>query len=215
MILASWLVSASAQFSEEFGPIPQRAVIPGSVPISRPQIRPKGQARRLPPPLQVDAILDPSPPAVFKIRRPPPSLAGANRSGRIDGGGLQIEQLARAPPSLSAQQLQPINEIGASIPPRPVIEDPEEPRTIVQQQEDFPPLDPPPSSLSKISADPISSPQPVATVRPPRPSASPLFSQPPAFRPERPAFVPPAVPELELPAQRDFASAPVRKQVSN
>ncbi|XP_075226813.1 uncharacterized protein LOC142327547 [Lycorma delicatula] len=178
--LTALSVIVSAQFPvDDFGgaPVPRRPVIPGAVPVGGgPQFR--AQPRRFPP---SQLVSDPVPPPI-KIRRP---------SGRI--GRLNGPPQARPLPVAPQPQPQPVNDI--QIPPRPVIEDPEEQQSIEQQLNSFQDVSPSPAPHS----EPIGqSPQPQpAQIRPgPRP---PLPSSPAAFRPERPAFIPTPSPDIDFP----------------
>nr|AWK28332.1 cuticular protein [Nilaparvata lugens] len=178
------LAMVSAQYSNEDyssgSPVPPRPVIPGAIPLDGPPRRPtfRAQSRRFQaPPLDAD----PAPlPVATRVRRP------NGRTARINSN----VQPSALPPLQSFQQLEE-----RPIPPRPVVEEPED-QPAEQSLDNYPD----PQQLGSPSGPPQTPlytqpifPKQQALPRPPKPAA------PPAFRPERPAFIPTPSPDSDFP----------------
>lgn len=180
--------SVLAQYDDLGSPLPQRATIPGAVPVpaGRPQFRPRiqGSQGRI---LQSPDGSGVAP--VLRIRRPgAPGGGGGGRiqqqqgySSVLSTGEPQITRntasTLRPTPPLPAilAQARPLHPV-STIPPRPIQEEPNEDETDLDLDSETQPL-----------PGPISTPLP-ATLPTRPPSLQPALFRPikPGFRPERP-----------------------------
>ncbi|XP_069695097.1 translation initiation factor IF-2 [Periplaneta americana] len=181
-LLVALCGSALAQYDDETGgsPVPQRAIIPGSIPLSsgRPQFRPRPQGRVLQGPGGA-----PGGPAV-RLRRPGATARGGRLqqpqfASTLSTGEPQISRSTSAPlgptPPLPAilAQARPLSPV-STISPRPIQEDPIE--------DELPEDD--------LETDPQPLPIPSSTPLPSSLPSRPQNLQPAVFRPTRPAFRP-------------------------